>query len=210
MRPSRAAQAAAMAAVASVEPSSAISISQSVRDWATTDVMVASSVAAAFQAGVMTETAGETGGVMEERNPGISRPAGEPVQAPETAAFSAYGIHMESVWNPYGCFCGFAWLRDCGDCGDCTAFPATLSAAPPRARGCAVGAGRDFRASRVEAAQVPPQRNGVLAAPVKILSGRANPVLRGGAAVRSAQAPTEPDHRRAECAGTKRPATFDV
>ena len=49
MRGSRAAQAAAMAAVASVEPSSAISISQSVRVWARTEAMVASRVAAAFE-----------------------------------------------------------------------------------------------------------------------------------------------------------------
>ena len=67
MRGSRAAQAAARAAVASVEPSSAISISQSGRVWARTEAMVASSVAAALQAGVMTETAG-----VMLRNSGIS------------------------------------------------------------------------------------------------------------------------------------------
>ncbi len=51
-----------MAAVASVEPSSAISISQSVQVWARTEAMVASRVAAASKAGVMTETAGVMGG----------------------------------------------------------------------------------------------------------------------------------------------------
>ena len=72
MRGSRAAQAAAMAAVASVEPSSATSISQSGKVWAATEAMVASSVAAAFRAGVMTETAG-----VMVRDPGRSRgPAG--------------------------------------------------------------------------------------------------------------------------------------
>ena len=58
MRGSRAAQAAAMAAVASVEPSSAISSSQSGRVWARPRRWWPRSVAAAFQAGVMTETAG--------------------------------------------------------------------------------------------------------------------------------------------------------
>ena len=57
-----------MAAVASVEPSSAISISQSVQVCARTEAMVASRVVAASKAGVMTETAG----VMDGRNEGIS------------------------------------------------------------------------------------------------------------------------------------------
>ena len=47
-----------MAGVASVEPSSAISISQSVRVWARTEAMAALGVRAASKAGVMTETAG--------------------------------------------------------------------------------------------------------------------------------------------------------
>ena len=81
MRGSRAAQAAAMAAVASVEPSSAISISQSGKVWAATEAMVASRVAAAFQAGVMTETAGVMG-----RDRGISARRGRTE------------IRLESVW----------------------------------------------------------------------------------------------------------------
>ena len=71
-RGSRTAQAAAMAAVASVEPSSARRISQSGKLWAATEAMLASRVAAAFQAGVMTETAGGGEGVMV-RNLAVSR-----------------------------------------------------------------------------------------------------------------------------------------
>ena len=60
-----------MAAVASVEPSSATSISQSGKVWAATEAMVASRVAAAFQAGVMTETAGVM--VRSDLEPAVSR-----------------------------------------------------------------------------------------------------------------------------------------